>query len=429
MDFEVLKDYLRPYYLKWFYFHIRPESRADYLAECWNNPHFPVSTKLRDLIAHDPSRPDLLFLPMSDWHARIQRTQHLAMGFGELGHRCFFVNPHLGREFPRPYSWRNNVRAGLVAPQTLELHIHLPREPIYHHRLLTEPETDRILSAVARLAKATDIRQMIQFVSFPLWTEAAVRIRREFGFPIVYDCHDLLSGFEAVSKSILDAEATLFQEADLVSFSSQLLQDENMREHPALARKSVVVRNAVNPHDYAGINEAARSVTPTVGYVGSLDFWFDTEAIRLAASRRPDWNFVLIGRIESPRILELKTLPNVSLQGEVPYSELPSRMSAFDVAVIPFLKIPLTRATNPLKLYEYFCLGLPVVSTRLPEIEPFGDLVYLSDSAQEFSQQLDLAMAESAPAMRGRRRAIALENSWGRRCEQLNQCFHDIVPY
>src|SRR5713101_4678961 len=92
VDFEVLKDYLRPYYLKRFYFHIRPESRANYLAECWTNPHFPISTRLRDLIAHNPSRPDLLFLPMSDWHARIQRTQHLAMGLGELGHRCFFVN-------------------------------------------------------------------------------------------------------------------------------------------------------------------------------------------------------------------------------------------------------------------------------------------------------------------------------------------------
>ena len=428
MGFEVVKDYLRPYYLKWFYFHRRRESRAHYLAECWNRPHFPVSAKLRELVAHDPSRPDILFLPMSDWHARIQRTQHLAIRFGELGHRCFYLNPHLGREFPQPYSARNNVRAGLVAPQVLELHIHLPREPIYHHRLLTGQETDRILSAVGRLVKAADIRKMVQFVSFPLWTKAAVRIKGEFGFPIVYDCHDLLSGFEAVSKEILTAESNLFEVADLVCFSSQSLQEENIRERPALARKSAVVRNAVNPDDYAGIAEPARRGKLTVGYAGSLDFWFDIEAIRLAASQRPDWDFVLIGRIESPRILELKSLPNVSLEGEAPYAELPARMSAFDVAVIPFLKMPLTLATNPLKLYEYFCLGIPIVSTRLPEIELFKDLVYLSDSAQEFLQGLDLAMAESAPDMRARRKAVALENSWRRRCDQLNQHFHSILP-
>jgi len=428
VGFEVLQDYLRPYYLKWFYFHRRPESRANYLAECWNKPYFPVSTELREVVRRDPSRSDILFLPMSDWHARIQRTQHLAMSFGEQGRRCFFLNPHLGREFPQPYSGRNDVRVGLVAPQVLELHIHLPREPIYHHRLLTAQETERILSAVGRLVKAADIRQMIQFVSFPLWTEAAIRIKREFGFPIVYDCHDLLSGFEAVSKSILGVESLLLEEADLVCFSSQPLQDVNIRERPALGGKSVVVRNAVNPRDYAEIPETTGKGTPTVGYVGSLDFWFDTEAVRLAAQQRPDWNFVLIGRVESPQIFELKSLPNVSLPGEVPYSELPSRMSAFDVAVIPFLKMPLTLATNPLKLYEYFCLGIPIVSTRLPEIEPFGDLVYLSDSAQEFTQQLAVAMAETSPDARARRKAIALENSWGRRCEQLNQCFHGILP-
>jgi hypothetical protein len=134
VDFEVLKDYLRPYYLKWFYFHLRPAARASYLAQCWNHPHFPLSTGLRDLLAADPARPDILFLPMSDWHSRIQRTQHLAMSFGKLGQRCFFLNPHLGREFPGPYRERNSVRAGLVAPQVLELHVHLPREPIWPPR-------------------------------------------------------------------------------------------------------------------------------------------------------------------------------------------------------------------------------------------------------------------------------------------------------
>ena len=148
--------------------------------------------------------------------------------------------------------------------------------------------------------------------------------------------------------------------------------------------------------------------------------------MRLAATRQPGWNFVLIGRIESARILELKSLPNVSLPGEIPYAELPARMAAFDVAVIPFVKIPLTLATNPLKLYEYLALGVPIVSTRLPEIEPFGELVYLSDSAEEFARSLELAAAERDPELRARRKAAAAENSWRARCEQLTAKFQSI---
>ena len=83
--------------------------------------------------------------------------------------------------------------------------------------------------------------------------------------------------------------------------------------------------------------------------------------------------------------------------------------------------MPLTLATNPIKLYEYFCLGLPVVATRLPEIELFGDLSYLYDGAEDFVRQLERAVAEDAPELRSRRKAAAWNNSWKARCEELTE--------
>jgi hypothetical protein len=147
VDLEILKDYVRPYYLKWLYYRIWPSRRASYLTDWWNNPNFPLPARIGDPVPRNPSRPELLFLPMTDWHARIQRSQHLAMTFGGLGTRCFYLNPHLGREFPRPYLPGAAVRMGPVAPQVLELHVHLPREPVYHHRLLTSAETARLVRA------------------------------------------------------------------------------------------------------------------------------------------------------------------------------------------------------------------------------------------------------------------------------------------
>ena len=421
MDFEILKDYLRPYYLKWLYFRIRPEQRAAYLSDCWKNPHFPLTAKLGDLMAREPNRPDLLFLPMTDWHSRMQRTQHLATRFGSMGTRCYYLNPHLGREFPGPFLGRNDLLAGLVARQVLELHVHLSREPIYHHRMLTPGESDRLVHGISRLAASVDSGKMIQFVSFPLWAPLAGRLKREFGFPIVYDCHDLLSGFRDISSDIVAAEPEVIENADLVCFSSEWLLSETLRDHPAIGEKSLVVRNAVNPEDYAAAAPAERSGKFTVGYAGSLNFWFDVEAIRKAALRHPEWQFTLIGRIESESIHPLMALPNVALAGEVPYSELPHRMAAFDVAVIPFLKTPLTLATNPLKLYEYLCLGIPIVSTRLPETEPFDGLVYLADDADDFVRKLELAAAPEDPSLRARRQLAAESNSWRARCEQLSQ--------
>jgi hypothetical protein len=83
--------------------------------------------------------------------------------------------------------------------------------------------------------------------------------------------------------------------------------------------------------------------------------------------------------------------------------------------------MPLTLATNPLKLYEYLCLGIPVVSTRLTEVEPFQGLVYLSEGGADFVRQLELALAQDSAELRARRRAAAESNTWRLRCEQLSQ--------
>lgn len=62
--------------------------------------------------------------------------------------------------------------------------------------------------------------------------------------------------------------------------------------------------------------------------------------------------------------------------GERPYQELPFYLHSFDVCLLPFQRIPLTLATNPVKVYEYLCAGKEVVCTDLPEVSQFGTLVH-----------------------------------------------------
>src|SRR5262249_14601622 len=153
------------------------------------------------------------------------------------------------------------------------------------------------------------------------------------------------------------------------------LLEQKLAEMPWLSEKSHLVRNAVDVSHFQQIPGGRKKV---VGYAGSLDEWFDAEAVRKAAEQHPDCQFVLLGRIEDKRILELESLPNVKFFGEIPYSRLPVYMAEFDVGLIPFLVTPLTLATNPIKLYEYFSCGIPVVSSRLPEVEQFGGLAYFA---------------------------------------------------
>lgn len=423
------KEAIRPYYLRWLYFPLFPKRQPQHFPDCWKYPPYQMDCQ----VPASPHGPDLLFLPMTDWHTRIQRTQHLAKTFAALGQRCFYLNPHLGREFPHPYLFTQTPKLTAIEPCISELHIHLPFEPVFHDRLLSAQETSTVANTLKIVFRDCHSSRLIQMISFPLWLDIACELRNEFGFPIVYDCHDVLSGFRNIAPEIVALESKLFESSDLVVFSSRALLVENVALYPYLQAKSILVRNAV---DESWLNvsdisrgEAARQTSAqiTIGYVGALDFWFDVDSVQKVAALHPDWKIVLVGRVEDKRILQLRSLKNVFFAGEVPHADLHQYMTQFSVAVIPFLRNTLTMGTNPIKLYEYFSYGLPVVSTRLPEMEEFGPLVYLAEGPEDFSRQLEAAVLENDPSLKERRIRLAHQENWSSRVAQLSEAFAHLT--
>jgi hypothetical protein len=269
------------------------------------------------------------------------------------------------------------------------------------------------------LIDAGGLRKAALVVSFPAWLEVANQLRHQYGFPIIYDCHDWLPGFQRIAPAFLSLEQDLFRLSDLVIFSSQRLQEMVLEQQP-VGIKSMLIRNAVEP--FAGANPpppGSSSRAKTIGYVGALDHWFDVDSVGAVASEHPDWRVVLAGRVEDPRVLQLRKFPNVTFVGEIPHPAVESLLYGWDVAMIPFLINDLTLATNPIKLYEYFSVGLPVVSARLPEVELYGDLVYLADSPAGFSTMSSAAMGEQDASLRHRRIDTARRETWQARAEHL----------
>ena len=425
-----IKERLRPYYLRWVYFQAFPHARPAEFSECWQFPCFPLETReLAGRLSAASPGPAFLFYPMADIHARIQRTQHLALTLAAAGHLSFLLNPHLGRQFPRVYFRDPISKFGLLAPRLAELHIRLQTEPVYHARLLSSSESSRLADAIAALSGFAG-NGIQQILSLPTWLDAALLLRARFGWPIVYDCHDLIAGFRGVSSDIVDAESRMLAEADLVLFSSEHLRDQHVKRFENIAGKSAILRNAVDPQHFRGVFEKRQSRAPTgiAGYFGALDEWFDIEAIRACAKRFPERRFQLIGRVEYEPIRSLAQCPNVEFLGEVSYDKLPELAAQFDVALIPFRVTPLTRATNPIKLYEYFICGLPVVSSRLPEVELFQDLVYLADRPEDFPDCLARAFEENCADRPARRIEAALRETWTARAAQLLDAVADRTP-
>jgi len=173
--------------------------------------------------------------------------------------------------------------------------------------------------------------------------------------------------------------------------------------------------------DDAELRDLLRDDKPVAGYYGALAMWFDCDLLDQVAVRRPDWRFLLIGPDYDGTVLRHRLLqrPNVLRLGPRPYAALPAYLQLFDVAMIPFRLNRVTRATSPLKLFEYFAGGKPVITTPLPECQAFAE-VYVVDGVERFCAALDDARAAGQdPAYRRRLQEIAGRHSWQQRVETV----------
>ena len=83
---------------------------------------------------------------------------------------------------------------------------------------------------------------------------------------------------------------------------------------------------------------------------------------------------------------------------------------------------------NPLKLYQYLAGGNPVVSTAIPSVKPFADVVAWTKTREEFLAATERALAE-APELERReaRRAVARRYTWDAVAEHQLEIFRHAL--
>jgi glycosyltransferase involved in cell wall biosynthesis len=165
---------------------------------------------------------------------------------------------------------------------------------------------------------------------------------------------------------------------------------------------------------------------PIIGFFGLISPWFDRELVTHLSEVFPGVSFLLIGQADVD-LGPLAGRPNVHRIGFVPYAELPAYARYFDVGLIPYRRQKFTRSINPLKLLEYFALGLPVLATRLPELEAMPGSLYLARTREEFVESLRILLAGRATERVEEARECARQNTWEVGVEQFSVFIEQVV--
>lgn len=293
------------------------------------------------------------------------------------------------------------------------------------------------------LTRRLGMRDIVLIIDHPVLYWAIGR----FGERIVcYDVYDEYAKLPMVppiiSKRLQTIENNILKKADIVFTTSRNLTERKSVLNP----NTHFIANAADVEFFMTSLSSSTQVPsdllrikrPRIGCIGHFSELWDFELINFLARARQEWSIVMIGPLKgssafkrSEAFIESQSLSNIHYLGSKDYETLPAYQKGLDVCLIPYKINDYTVYIFPNKLHQHLAGGKPVVSTDLPEIRPFKDVVAIGHNNNEFLKLIEDALDDNSSTKIERRIEVAKENSIeGRIRHKVNlmrQCLYDKV--
>ena len=221
-------------------------------------------------------------------------------------------------------------------------------------------------------------------------------------------------------------ELGFWRTADLVCAVSSRLQQRLAEDGvpSVLLRHGYDASRQPKAGSSPAIPDLAGLPRPLLGCAGRIDGRWAFEALEGVARAHQGGSIVLLGPVSHlvPREAfgRLLALPNVHHFDAVSGDLLPAWLEALDCCLVPYLEDEWQRYASPLKVWDYFHAGRPIVATGAPALGDFPPgLIHFAPSPSALPALVEVALAEDRATAMRLRRSYALENTWEQRADQL----------
>ncbi|MDQ3322383.1 MAG: glycosyltransferase family 1 protein [Acidobacteriota bacterium] len=346
---------------------------------------------------------DLICFSHLRWDFVYQRPQHLLSRFAKE-RRVFFVEEPMFVDEPSSMD---------ISAREDKLFVAVPQLN------KTEAETKSADGLIRSLLDEMFRDENIKNYIFWYYTPMALAFSEHFNpMATIYDCMDELSLFKFAPPTLLSNEEKLFAKSDVVFTGGQSLYEAKRTRHKNIWAfpSSIDVAHFKKARNISeDVADQSDIPHPRLGFIGVIDERIDLELLRQMAEMRPDWHFVMIGPVVKISESDLPQAENIHYLGKKDYSDLPTYISGWDAALMPFAINDSTRFISPTKTPEFLAAGKPVVSTAIRDVvRPYGEkgLVHIATNAEEFVAAAEKALSENRAERLEKVDRFLLQTSW-----------------
>lgn len=253
---------------------------------------------------------------------------------------------------------------------------------------------------------------------------------------LLYDCVDYFPAvyFKTQQRQIVEkGNRDLLKTAKYVVTISHALK----KLYSQFRSNISVVPQGFDVHTFKKFNKSKKISIPQIphnqliiGYIGALNYRLDFKLLFKLIKNNPQWTFAFFGQIQltedinpnvGSRLQSLFNLKNVFYGGNIKRIEIPYIIDQFDICIIPYdASLDFNRYCYPMKIFEYFYLGKPVIATHISELKQFPQFIKIGNTAAEWQIHLNSLLSKHwSKNNRTEQRNIAEQNSWKNKINNL----------
>jgi len=253
---------------------------------------------------------------------------------------------------------------------------------------------------------------------------------------VVYHIYDFHAGVPGWDRQKAVWEQKIIENCDLLTVITRSVAD-NLSDPGS--SKAKILGNGVDidiftPSNLDEPDDLKTIPKPRIGYTGTINIKLDWELVDCISEILPDLHWVLVGPVKMDNISDHKVAlawkrcqkkRNIHFLGPKARADIPMYVNHMNIGGL-FYRMQGKKGWwlfgYPLKLHEYLACGKPVICSPLPAVTPFSGVIEIPSSPEEWIRSIERCLeSEKNGEEKALRVKVAMENSWDKRSDELEQ--------